>query len=551
MVELVSPGWGGVFSVGTDSLSWEFPYETCDPEGYEVQISTNPEFTSTILDSRTGSPNTSLDPGSIFQPATKYYWQVSAYVGETVGPGSGAQYFYTEPVCDAGSMQAPVLTSPADSTEITTLNPQFEWSYPDPNCYPNGFYFKVSEDPDLNTFAIESDSPDHWADDIAFGVPLEDCKTYFYQVIPYVDGVAGPASDVFKFVTNLTGLCECDPAALPVPSPLLPSPYSAGNPVIVPVDMQVVWDNPGPCIPDGYEIELDSDFEYSDSPYNGGVTGGETTEYSPPTLEPARQYWWHVFSTYQGSLSASSTFATFFTGPECTSSSQLAAPVILFPNNGAFLNTDTPIFRYIPGNPGCIPDTFRIELNTDPNFQGQSMELEPFLTTTVGFSDPLNDCTMYYLRVAAIQDGTLGPYSPVHRFYVNALGTCFPSPIGKANQNVFCKIGPDWDFGVHLFNKDDWIQAIARNPGSSYLEVYVPDESGENAADPPVTCWIPINAFSPDEEYNLPEMFVNYPPAAPVVGADGKLVCSPSLPDGKCQAAGGKYLGYPYPCICD
>ena len=353
---ILSPGFGGVFSIGSDNLTWEFPYTTCVPEGYIVEISVEPGFIDTSLNETITSPATVLSPSSTLQPATKYYWQVSAYVGSTEGPSSIPHYFYTEPVCNIGSLVSPELLYPADSSVITTLNPEFDWNYPDPTCFPDGFHFRVSEDPGMGNFAIESFNPNNWSDDVFFGVPLDDCTVYYYQVTPYVNGAAGPPSEIYKFVINTTGDCECDPVSLPVPNLLYPEPLSAGILDIVPADTQLVWENSGPCIPDGYLVELDSDFNYSDSILNGQIAGGDTTIYYPPTLQPATQYWWHVFSTYQGALSGTSNYASFFTEPECTSQSQLTAPVILYPKNGAFVDTTEPSFNYIPGTPGCIPD---------------------------------------------------------------------------------------------------------------------------------------------------------------------------------------------------
>jgi len=560
MPNLLSPDWGGVFAIGTDNLSWKFPYTTCEPEGYIIELSDEPNFVNTTLNATLSSPDTEINPGPNLQPATKYYWQVSSYVGATVGPASISRYFYTEPVCGYGALAAPDLIFPVDGSVVTTLNPEFDWSYPDPSCFPNGYYFRVSEDPGMGTFAIESDNPDNWSDDIFFGYPLNDCTTYYYQVTPYVNGVAGPVSEINKFVINTTGNCECDPAVLPVPVPLTPSPYGAGDRVIVPVHMQVGWENPGPCTPEGYEIELDSDFYYSDSPYNGQISGGEITTYSPPTLEPATQYWWHVYSSYQGALSTTSTYATFFTEPECTSSFELTAPVILYPAHGAFVNTATPMFKTVVEPQGCVPHTFLIELDIVPSFQNPILELQAgFTTTVIGPTDPLENCKTHYVRAAAVQDGTIGPYSAPHRFFVNDQGSCFPSPIGKANQNVFCNIGPDWDMGIHLFKKDDWIQAVNRNSDTTYLEVFVPDETGKKPADPQITCWIPVGAFTPDETIDLSELIINYPPEPPEEPkppgdespGGGGLVCHSSLPAEQCKLAGGSVLGFPYPpCVC-
>lgn len=65
------------------------------------------------------------------------------------------------------------------------------------------------------------------------------------------------------------------------------------------------------------------------------------------------------------------------------------------------------------------------------------------------------------------------------------------------------------------FKDGDWIQALTRNSDTSYVEVYVPDETGKKPADPQVTCWIQVGAFTPDESIDLREKVINNPPDPP------------------------------------
>lgn len=556
---LISPDWGGVFAIGSDNLSWEFPYTTCEPEGYIVELSIEPDFVDTSLNSTLTSPDTTWSPIPTLLQATKYYWQVSAYVGGTVGPASIPHYFYTEPVCALGSLVPPEPVSPADNSLYRDLNPVFEWTYPDPNCYPDGFYFRVSEDPNLSTFAIESDSPDHWSDDIAFGYPLEDCKTYYYQVTPYVAGTSGPQSEVFKFAIDTVDACVCDPADLPVPELIWPEPVWTGNYDIVSLNPTLEWNNPGPCTPDGYQVKLADLPDYADPSLDGVVMDGLVTTYTPPVpLQPARQYWWHVYSTFGGALSNNSNYAAFFTEPECRSEADLMPPDLILPANGTSIDTLRPMLHYEQPLTGCIPDNYLIEIQTAADFSGQNLLGQiAFPSTGTGPGQDLVDCTRHYWKVAGVQDGIPGPDSEVFWFYTNAAGNCPPPPVtGEAIMNVFCREGtyPEhWPDPKHIFMEGDKVLVLGRNYFSTYLLVAVPDETGEKPAEPLVKCWTLLDAVNLGAMIDISSLEVEIPPYTPTPEphSDNSLPpCYNWLLPEECKAAGGTPGQQTATCIC-
>ncbi|MBA4376320.1 MAG: hypothetical protein C0401_09140 [Anaerolinea sp.] len=90
----VSPYNGEDVDVLDPSLMWEYP-EACRPEGYRIDLSTEPLFTDTSLAGGTGNSDTRWGPGSPLTNCTRYYWKVSPINGTTLGPSSATFTFRT------------------------------------------------------------------------------------------------------------------------------------------------------------------------------------------------------------------------------------------------------------------------------------------------------------------------------------------------------------------------------------------------------------------------------------------------------------------------
>jgi hypothetical protein len=542
----------GIFDIGFSSLEWEWPVDTCIPSNYKIEVSTASDLSITTDFGATSSPGTRWGFGSPPTPATQYYWRVAPYADGVLGPFSEIWTFYTDPICSPGALIAPVPLFPTEGTEFLYDAPFYEWSYPDTSCTPMGYHLLVSATLDFSSTApIVLALRDFNTDTLRNpNIPLENCEDFYWKVAAMVDGIDGPWSTPIGFTMNAMNACTpptCDPSNLPIPDLIWPEPVWTGNYDIVSLNPALEWSNPGPCIPDGYQVKLADLPDNADPSLNGDVLDGAITTYTPPIqLLPARQYWWHVFSTYQGALSNNSNYAAFFTEPECGLVADLLAPEIIWPIDGEVIDTLQPMFSYEQSLAGCIPDHYLLNLQTIPDFSGVNLFGEiAFPATSVGPGTPLADCTMYYLKVAGVQDGTPGPYSDVVSFFTDEQDSCMPAPQGNVNQNVFCKPGPGWQFASHLFENGDPVWAVGRNDDSTYIQVLVPDETGLKPKEPPEFCWIPIGAMVPFDSQNL---LVKQLPDAPDDGgsaddgsADGAPICHSLLKQDECKAAGGTY----------
>jgi hypothetical protein len=142
---------------------------------------------------------------------------------------------------------------------------------------------------------------------------------------------------------------------------------------------------------------------------------------------------------------------------------------------------------------------------------------------------PVDDCTIYYWKVAAIQDGGYGPFSDVGWFFTNEAGTCvLPYVPGLIGRNLNCRFG-GWATSelLHIFDMGEIIRVVAVGPYGYYYALQIPG-SGD-------TCWVVsdyVELWGDEEDLEVRE--VPQPTPTP-------LVCSADLPEDLCEEAGGEW----------
>ncbi|HTX89655.1 MAG TPA: SdrD B-like domain-containing protein [Anaerolineales bacterium] len=91
---LLQPDDGAVITDLDPTLIWLYP-DPCLPQGYRVDLSTDPTFTDTSLSGGTGNPSTRWGPGSPLTDCTTYFWRIAPINDTTLGPFSEANSFRT------------------------------------------------------------------------------------------------------------------------------------------------------------------------------------------------------------------------------------------------------------------------------------------------------------------------------------------------------------------------------------------------------------------------------------------------------------------------
>lgn len=94
---LVWPADGEIIDTAVPLLEWSYPYGPgCLPEGYRVELSTDPGYADVGLNGGTGNPGTSWLPGSDLADCTSYYWRTAPMVDTAMGPYAAGRSFFVD-----------------------------------------------------------------------------------------------------------------------------------------------------------------------------------------------------------------------------------------------------------------------------------------------------------------------------------------------------------------------------------------------------------------------------------------------------------------------
>lgn len=144
---LSSPGNNSTCVSLTPNLTWGsiFP-PSCY---YRVQIATNSNFNTTVLDS-SGTVYTNLNvPANKLSYGTQYYWRVVATNQVGTGPWSGSRSFTTT----YPTPQAPALVTPVNNSTGISLTPLLNW---DSVTSASSFRIRLSADSTFTTNLIDT-----------------------------------------------------------------------------------------------------------------------------------------------------------------------------------------------------------------------------------------------------------------------------------------------------------------------------------------------------------------------------------------------------------
>jgi len=554
---LIYPPEGGIYDYDYDLFDWEWPLASCIPESYRVEVSQYPDFHDAPRNEHLGNPTTAWSFGERPPDATQYFWRITPHVDGSLGPPSEIGMFYTGPICSGASLIDAVPLTPLNGETVLVGNPEFSWTYPDTSCIPEGYELRIYMNADWNDLVMEVVSPDVFATSFQPGVPFADCGDYAWQVRMISEGDWGPLHYGQRLIVD-SGSCDCALGSIPIPILDRPTPYE----IYSDTNVHSHWHSPVGCFPSGASYKISPDYDFADTSRDVMMTREFPGAFDPPGLEPATQYWWKVayFEDDAGTpvLGDYSEPRSFFTGPECTSLTEVMAPEIYSPLDGEVVNTLTPALRYRPGIPGCIPDGYFLNLQIDPAFGGTNLLGGFSIPGTTVFPDPLTDCTEYFLKVNGIQDGSMGPESDVVSFIVDVDGTCGRGGVpGTAKSNFFCRKGTFEVFDpLWTIETDHRVLAIARNPQMTYVLLNVLDQNTLEPFVNEIHCWAWLGNLIPgwpdrqdDGEHSFEDLRSINPPDPPLEPSD-QLVCKKELNAEDCKLAGGQYFTQNKYCQC-
>lgn len=558
-------------------FQWDFDPD-CTPEHFKLLISPDRHFGNSragMTDGELAWPLSDAPyPQIALEPSTEYFWKVRAWTDGVNGPDSSTRVFFTGPLCaTAGEMGAPELLSPDPGEVIGDLYAELHYQVGEPQCLPEGYFVDLQTDSGFSGTNLLGE----------FGIPgtyvltdeLTDCTTYYWRVAPMYGGVQGSFSESRAFTVAVDPSCVtvaapafvmddipllniCDPEDLEPPELLWPPPaaeiWLPGMESILPAEF-FQW-SPISCIPEKYRILFSHDPGWGIA--RSGRTDGETTwpspdaEYPQGYIAPATEFFWKVSAGTDSVYGPYSDTRTFFTGPSCAVPADLAAPELIEPDDGAEILALEVMLNFQPGEPGCIPDGYYIDVQTSADFSGTNLYAGDWASKHTFFPvTGLADCTLYHWRIAQVEDATFGPFSEGRSFFTNESGFCAQSfmPLAEGLRDLACYQGPIPGtypiLGYLLMGETAPI--VAQSLDMEWWYIRNPD-----GAD---ICAVPKDGTAPEGDAGEIPLW-NNPELQPEDGSGpGGLVCSASLDATQCVAAGGEYkcnlATNPPVCTCD
>lgn len=557
-------------SIPDGLMAWDYS-EDCIPEHFKLYFSPDRHFGLTrtgMTDGESSWPVAGDPPQAGLEPATEYFWRVRAWTQGVNGPDSANRVFFTGPECAAvGDAGQPELLSPEDGAVVDALDPELHYQPGGTPCLPQGYFVDLQTDSSFGGASLLGE----------YGIPgtylltdpLEDCTTYYWRVAPVVGGAQGPFSETRSFTISVSPTCVaglapemrvelpsllCSPDDLVPPEPVSPAHYSmvGTGPTEGSLTPELFeWASIG-CIPEHYKLRFSPDRHFGIA--RTGMTDGELVwpaadaSFPQMPLEPATEYFWTVRAWDEGVNGPDSSTRVFFTGPSCAAAAELVAPEQLSPADGEVVTEEYAELHYQPGEPACLPGGYALDLQTDPAFGGTNLLASYNMPGTYVLTDPLEDCTTYYWRVAAIVGGDEGPFSDSRSFSTDFAGECVSPVLGPALaeglRDIACYLGPNpsiWPVHGYLLAGEQ-SEILGQDLSGNWWVINNPDGTDH--------CF----ARKADTEVvgELGDLPVWRDPPLPAT-ATPQLVCNPQMSQSSCIAAGGTWVPqvtHPSYCNC-
>jgi hypothetical protein len=264
-VRLKSPANGIINAALTPQFDWA---DTNYIEKYQIQVSLNPSFTTTVWDTIVYT-SYALIPNGKLSYSTMYYWRVRGINGTMNGQYSTIWSFTTGNTSPPSV--APTLINPANNSTENVLIPIFNWNSV---SGASSYRCKVASDSLFTEASLKIDTTiSGTSATISLGRLLYFSK-YFWRVYGANQGGYGPSSTVWNFTTLLP------------PAPTLLSP--SNDTLLHNSNIMFSW-SPIQYI-SGYRIRIARDINFTNIYSDSSILNNFLTIYLPF----AEFYFWKV-----------------------------------------------------------------------------------------------------------------------------------------------------------------------------------------------------------------------------------------------------------------
>ncbi|MCW5885334.1 MAG: T9SS type A sorting domain-containing protein [Candidatus Kapabacteria bacterium] len=390
-----------------DTLKWQ---SVQGAETYQVQVSINSSFGTTIIDTSVTDTTYFLSNASL-NYSTNYYWRVRAKSTGQDGPWSSTWLFTTEQV----PLVAPVLTNPSDNATNIDLNINLTWNAVQG---AQGYQIQVS-----HTSNFDNPFTDLILGNIylaLLSINPEYSTTYYWRVRAQRGLENGPWANHRQFTTK----------PIPLVAPELVSP--ADNASDVTISSALSWNSVAGA--DNYTIQISPNSSFNELYANITQSG---LNYSISNFSPdySTEYHWRVRSKRGSEDGPWSESRMFITEPI-----PLVAPAL---TNPADNDDDVALDENLAWNSVQGADNYQIQIAlsssfsstlADVNQSGQSYSLS---NISPDYS------TEYFWRVRAKRGSENGPWASYRQF--TTMPVPLVAPVLTAPDNNATKVMLDAD----------------------------------------------------------------------------------------------------------
>ncbi len=386
------------------TLSWN---ASAGAATYELQVSTDPTFTTTFYDNSSLTGTSQAISG--LSNNTLYYWRVDATnAGGTSGWSTPTWSFTTI----VAAPPTPTLSSPTNGLTGVSISPTLSWNA---SAGAATYELQVSTSSTFATTVYDNSTLTGTSQAIS---GLSNNTPYYWRVdATNAGGTSGWSTPTWSFTTIV---------AAP-PTPTLSSPTNGLTGVSISPTLS--WNASAGAAT--YELQVSTSSTFATTVYDNSTLTGTSQAISG--LSNNTPYYWRVDATNAGGTSGWST-------PTWSFMTIVAAPVLLSPANGS---TGVSTSLTLSWNPSAGATSYELQVSTSSSF-GTTVYDNSSLTGTSQVVSGLSNNTLYYWRVSASNAGGTSGWSTVWNFTTIVAAPVLLSP-ANGSTGISTSPVPSWN----------------------------------------------------------------------------------------------------------
>ncbi len=445
---LQSPSNGATGQSLTPTLDWS---NVTGSTSYGVQISTDGNFTTTLVDQTNITNSEYTVSNGVLQENTTYFWRANATDGNDTSPWSSAYSFTTTAGGQGQKIVALASVQAQEGTQIQVAINVTDFT----NI--GSISWRISFDTAVLSFVRIENSPITF---IANAVSGTLTLAWFDQtaVDPLMFGDGKLGDIVFNYTAGTSNLnfiinqCEVtDPVGqayevnytngLVSPAPPVPLPPTLLTPENGAADVsltdELTWSSVSNA--STYNLLLASDQNFSNVLVNQTGLVNNNYSVSAGVLNYSTQYFWKVSGTNENGTGEYSSAFSF-----TTADMPLTPPVLNLPENGSATETLTPTLDWndVPG-----ASNYEIQIATDGAFADILIYLQSLTSSSYSILDgQLLSGNTYYWRTKAKDGSNISDWSETWSFTAFAGPLAAPNLLTPLNNSENNLIAPSLDW---------------------------------------------------------------------------------------------------------